>query len=178
MTQQRVEGQLTIEEARLLPTPFRNFEGREGQFNRKGLRNFCVILDDKTAEEMLQDGWNVKFTKARDEEDVPTPYLPVEVAYDKGKPPQIVLITDNGKKRTNLTEDEVELLDWIEIRSVDLIANPYNWNMPARGNIPATNGVKAYLRKMFVVMEEDDLDRKWAHLEVADEKPQKEQEAF
>lgn len=177
MTQQRVEGQLKIEDARVL---FPNFEGQERQFNRKGLRNFCVVLDPKTAEEMLEDGWNVKYTKQRDEysDDEPEPYLPIEVAYDKGKPPQIVLITDNGKKRTNLTEDEVELLDLIEIRSVDLIANPYNWTMPARGNIPATHGVKAYLRKMFVIVEEDDLDRKWAHLEQTDDKPTKEEPAF
>lgn len=172
---QRVEGQLKIEDARLLPTPWRNFEGREGQYNRKGARNFCVVLDLGTAQLMLEDGWNVKFTKPReDEEDGgQTPYLPIEVAYDKGKPPQIVLITDNGTKRNNLTEDEVELLDWIEIKSVDLIVNPYNWG-PIRGE----SGVKAYLRKMFVVMDEDELDRKWAHLEKADDKTQREPEAF
>lgn len=178
---QRVEGQLRIEEARLLPVPFRNFEGREGQYNRKGLRNFCVELDVETAHAMLEDGWNVKFPKPREEDEEGNerkPYLPIEVAYDKGKPPQIVLITNNGKNRTNLTEDEVELLDWIEIKFVDLIANPYNWNIPARGQIPATSGVKAYLRKMFVVQDEDDLDRKWAHLETTDEKPKREEPAF
>lgn len=180
MTDRRVEGQIQIEEAKLLPVPFRNFEGREGQYNRKGLRNFCVELDHETAKTMFDDGWNVKFPKPReDEEDFDrNPYLPIEVAYDKGKPPQIVLITNDGKSRTNLTEDEVELLDWIDIKSVDLIANPYNYHIPARGKIPAMSGVKAYLRKMFVVQDEDDLDRKWAHLEITSEKPKREEEAF
>ena len=29
---------------------FRNFEGKEGPYNKAGERNFAVLLDDKTAE--------------------------------------------------------------------------------------------------------------------------------
>ena len=42
-----------VEGARLV---FRNFSGKEGQYNREGDRNFAVILDQETAERMAADG--------------------------------------------------------------------------------------------------------------------------
>jgi hypothetical protein len=46
---------------------FRNFAGKEGQYNREGDRNFGVILPDDVAQQMLADGWNVKYLKPREE---------------------------------------------------------------------------------------------------------------
>ena len=83
---------------------FRNFSGKEGQYNREGDRNFAVLLDDKTAEQMAKDGWNVKVLKAREEGDEDQPYLTVAVNF-KGRPPRVVMVTSRG--RTNLGEDEV-----------------------------------------------------------------------
>ncbi len=42
-----------VEDARLI---FRNFAGKEGQYNREGDRNFAVILPDDVAEQMEKDG--------------------------------------------------------------------------------------------------------------------------
>ena len=49
-----------IEDCQLI---FRNFEGKEGQYNRKGDRNFAVILPQDVAHQMLKDGWNVRYLK-------------------------------------------------------------------------------------------------------------------
>jgi len=140
---------------------FLNFEGREGPYNKAGTRNFAVLLDDAIAEAMLADGWNVKRMKPReDEEDpdaIPAAYLSVEAAYDKGKPPRVVMITSRGK--TNLHEETVEQLDWVDIQNVDMIIAPYPWSV--NGN----HGVKAYLRSIYVTIEEDALERKYAELE-------------
>jgi hypothetical protein len=86
---------------------FRNFAGKEGQYNREGDRNFAVLLDDKIAEDMAADGWNVKWLKPRedDEAEETQAYLPVSVKFDRGRPPRVVMITSRG--RTNLGEDEV-----------------------------------------------------------------------
>ena len=139
---------------------FRNFAGKEGQYNREGDRNFAVLLDEDTAEAMNNDGWNVKWLKAREEGEPEQPYLAVSVNF-RGRPPKIVMITSRG--RTTLGEDEVELLDWADIQTVDLILNPYEWAVTGK------SGIKAYLKSMFVTIAEDELERKYA--EVEDIKP-------
>ena len=44
---------LVIRDAKLF---FRNFEGREQQFNAKGDRNFGVFIDPEVAEQLKTDG--------------------------------------------------------------------------------------------------------------------------
>lgn len=139
-----------IEDARVV---FRNFAGDEGAYNRKGDRNFCVLLDEDNAAQMQKDGWNIKFLKAREPGDADQAYVQVSVSY-KSKPPTVVLITSKG--RTTLPEDMVETLDWVDIGKVDLIFNPYSWNV--NGN----SGVKAYLKSIFVTVAEDELMLKYA----------------
>lgn len=145
---------------------FRNFTGKEGPYNPEGARSFGVILPPETAEMMANDGWNVKTLKPRedDEEEVDTPWLPVKVAYGKGKPPLIMLITDRG--RSSLTEDNVDMLDWVDIRvdpetglsMVDLIVRPYHYEV--RGS----TGIAAYLQSLYVTIDEDPLAIKYAEM--------------
>jgi hypothetical protein len=139
---------------------FRNFEGKEGRYNKAGSRNFGVLVDPATAEAMLADGWNIKYLQPREDEEEetePQPWLPVEAAFDRGRPPRVVLITSRG--RTNLSEDEVEMLDWADITNVDLIVRPYTWEVNGK------TGTKAYLQSMYVTIEEDELERKYAELD-------------
>ncbi len=135
---------------------FRNFKGAEGQYNREGDRNFAVLLDEDVAAQMAKDGWNVKWLKAREEGDVEQPYLTVAVNF-KGRPPRVVMITSRG--RTNLGEDEVEILDWADLRNVDLIVRPYEWVVNGK------NGVKAYLQSIYATIEEDALDLKYSQVQ-------------
>lgn len=137
---------------------FRNFAGKEGQYNREGDRNFAVLLDDKTAQMMSEDNWNVKWLRPRsDEEDeAPQAYLPVSVNF-KGRPPRIVLITSRG--RTNLDESSIETLDWVDIINVDLIVRPYEWTVNQK------SGIKAYLQSIYVTIEEDPLEIKYSELD-------------
>lgn len=142
---------------------FRNFTGKESEFNREGDRNFGVILpNEQVAEAMLRDGWNVKYLKPSEEEkeegaEQGPPWLPVKVGYGKGRPPKIVQITSRGK--TNLTEETVDGLDWAEITNVDLMVRPYFWEV--RGD----TGISAYVQTMFVSIEEDPLEAKYADLD-------------
>jgi hypothetical protein len=139
---------------------FRNFAGKEGQYNREGDRNFGVILDEATAQKMAEDGWNIKWLKPREEDEEDSPeqaWLPVSVKYDAGRPPRIVLITSRG--RTNLDESEVVMLDWADITNVDMIVRPYEWNVSGK------TGIKAYLQSMYVTIDEDPLERKYAEME-------------
>lgn len=125
---------------------FRNFSGKEGKFNPAGRRNFCVMIDPEVARELEDDGWNIKTLKPREDGEEPQPYLQVSVAYNNF-PPKIFMVI--GKAKTLLDEDNVGLLDWAEISNVDVIIRPYNWE--ANGK----TGVKAYVKTMYVTIEED-----------------------
>ena len=132
-----------VEDARLL---FRNFSGAESQYNRAGDRNFTVVLEPEAAEAMLADGWNVKYLSAQEEGDEDTPVIQVAVGY-KARPPHVIMIA--GNRRTPLTEDMIETLDWVEIANCDLVARAYNWEVNGK------TGIKAYLQTMYVTIVED-----------------------
>jgi len=153
-----VQNTVVMEGVRLV---FRNFTGKEGQYNREGDRNFGVVIPDNIAERMLADGWNVKYLKPRDEdegeEEAPTPWLPVKVGYGKGRPPKIMMVTDRG--RTALDEETVDTLDWADITNVDLIVRPYHYEVNGR------TGISAYVQSMYVTIEEDELERKYAEMD-------------
>ena len=139
-----------IEDATIV---FRNFAGKEGQYNREGDRNFCVILPEDVATQMLADGWNVRYLDARDEGDEPTPYIAVSVNFNN-RPPRVVMLTSTT--RTQLDESSVEILDWADVKTADLIARGYDWTVNGK------SGTKAYLQSLFITIEEDELERKYA----------------
>jgi hypothetical protein len=142
-----------VEDARII---FRNFSGKEGQYNREGDRNFAVVLPLDVADKMSADGWNVRMLDAREEGDDPTPYISVAVNFDN-RPPRVVLLTSST--RTQLDEGSVEVLDWSDIKTADLIARGYEWSVNGK------TGVKAYLQSLFVTIEEDFLERKYSFYE-------------
>ena len=148
----KVYDKISIGDARI---GFRNFAGKEGQYNIAGKRNFCVFLETDLALRLEEDGWNVRWLKPRDEEDDPQAYLQVEVGFKKF-PPKMVLISSKGQ--TLLDETSVNILDWSENKLVDLVIRPSNWDVNGK------KGVKAYLDSIYVTIVEDEFEKKYRNI--------------
>lgn len=143
------EGLVTIEGR---PITYLNFEGKEGQYNVKGSRNFCTVLDPALAEELRANRWNVRESTPKEEGDEPFFYLQVKVQYGGFKPPIVVMITAKGQ--TILSEEMVSVLDAVDIKKVDIVIRPYDHNNGGTGR-------GAYLKTMFVTIDEDPLMKKY-----------------
>lgn len=143
MTNFKKTNNIMIENARLI---FKNFSGEESKFNRGGNKNFCVVLDNDMARELEEDGWNIKYLRPREDGEEPTPYLQVSVAFGNISP-KVIMIA--GRHKTPLNEVTINSLDYAEIANVDLVIRPYHWEVNGK------EGIKAYLKTMYVEIEQD-----------------------
>ena len=139
-----VRDNLVMENVRII---FKNFSGKEDRFNRAGDRNFCVLIEDlDEAEKLASIGWNIKELRPLEEGGDRRFYLQVAVSY-KNIEPNIYMVTNRNKVR--LSESTVGNLDSADIKNVDLIVSPYNWEVNGK------SGVKAYCKTMYVTIDED-----------------------
>lgn len=153
------KSQVTFENAEI---GFKNFEGREGKYNDKGVRSFSIFLSEEQAKALTDEGWNVKWPKDREDEGDPDednrrPHLPVSVGFEYF-PAKIYQVTPLGDEKTNVTplyENEAGMLDWAELLNVDLVIRPYNWSVGGK------SGIKAYLKSGYFTIIVDELRKKY-----------------
>lgn len=145
---------LEIENASIL---FRNFSGAADKYTQAGQRSFHVALDPDSARDLAEDGWNVKCREPKDAGEEAFYHMKVSVRFDN-YPPKIVMIT--SRNQVELNENTVGMLDNADIKSVDLIISPSKWNVNGK------EGIKAYLKTMYVVIEEDAFAAKYQRPEV------------
>lgn len=146
------DGKYLIDQARIM---FRNFEGKPGQFNAAGQRNFHVLLTPEMEQVLLADGFNVKYLKQREEDEVPQGHLKINVKMDSNIPPKIFIVTSKGRRQ--LTVDMLQMVDWADFANIDLIFSRYKRDWP-----DGRTTVTAYLTTFFGTIREDELELRYA----------------
>lgn len=142
---------IILSDARII---FRNLSGKPDKFNAQGgARKFGVVLPPELADQLVKEGWNVKYLKPREEGEEPTPWLDVKVNY-ANRPPKIYLITNKSKRLLN--ENTVGEIDYAEIKTVDVVINPSHWTMGGK------EGIAAYVKEMYVTIQESYFSDKYS----------------
>lgn len=142
---------------------YRNFSGVErinrntGRIiNKEGKRNFAIFLDEQTANQLLQDGWNVKTRQNDYHGEVTVRYfLPVKVDFEGRYKPKVVQIIDDSKELLN--EETVQDLDEMDILGADVCIRAYDWEV--NGN----TGRTAYLKEMYVTIDSNPFRKKYGY---------------
>lgn len=140
---------ITIEDTRFIfKTNFSGDPSRDtfGSTERKA----NIILDEETAAMLYDEGFNVKETKPRPDEEEgwePTKFVAIKANYNSKWPPKIYLVS-NGKPPVLLDEETVGELDYCYVENVDVVCNEY---------VNEDRGTKSlYIRTMYVTCSTDD----------------------
>lgn len=151
---------LAIDNARII---FKNFTGKDDKFGREGDRSFSIVIeDDALAEQLANDGWNVKPLTPRDPDEKVNHFIKVKISF-RVRPPKIWLLTNH--KRTLLDEDTIATLQYARIENADVVVSPWRWEVNGK------TGIAAYLQMLYVKIEDDPFADKYADYESSDEVP-------
>ena len=136
---------------------WKNFSGERDKFN-PGKRGFSVVIDDEVmADELKQEGWNVKERPLQEGADLSEQEWTLPVKLNMNRYTQVWLIVGNHK--TLLNEDTVAQLDVVDIVNCDISIRPYEWEMSGR------TGITAYVDSMYVTIRENKFAEKYADLD-------------
>lgn len=145
---------INIEGANII---WKNFSGERDRFN-PGKRGFSVVIDDAVmADELKQEGWNVKERPLQEGADPSEQEWTLPVKLNMNRYTQVWLIVGNHKSLLN--EDTVAQLDVVDITDCDLSIRPYEWEMSGR------TGITAYVDSMYVTIRENKFAEKYADLD-------------
>lgn len=150
-------GNIIIEDGQVM---FKNFAGRETDYNAEGKRNFCVVIDDpKAVDDLTAAGWNIRPARKTFDEGEPVKYvLKVNISY-KYRGPKIFrkIGTAPNAPMFEVFEDTIADLDQDYILSADMTIAPSKW---ARNGKEGTSG---YLQNMYATIETDAFYDKYHH---------------
>ena len=137
-----------------------NFSGnpeldRFGDARRKAN---ILIPDPRQAQEMLGEGFKIRQTRPRPDDDPdefePEYFVPVILKYrDRSGnpvkyPPKVYLVSGDNEP-VLLSEEAVGCIDQMRVKNVNVILNPYEYD-------PVNHGMSLYVRTMYVEQDLDD----------------------
>lgn len=136
---------------------WKNFSGERDKFN-PGKRGFSVVIDDAVmADELRNEGWNIKERPLQEGADPSEQEWTLPVKLNMNRYTQVWLIV--GNRKTLLDENTVAQLDVVDIIDCDISIRPYEWEMSGR------TGITAYVDSMYVTIRENKFAEKYADLD-------------
>lgn len=140
-----------VEDSDIITILFRNFSKAPDKFNPEGPRNanFWVVLEPEKAQELIEEGFNVKEKENRDGD---LEYR-LQVSVSDLYPPTIVKVC--GKVKTSLDKETMATLDRDELEKVDLVLSKGKWEFGGK------TGVKAWLDKGYFTIVKDKFDDRY-----------------
>ena len=81
--------------------------------------------------------------------------IPANSTRPAAAPMRKIMLISGGNK-TLLDESNISVLDTAEIACADIVIRPYNWEV--NGN----SGTKAYVKSMYITLQDDDFGGKYA----------------
>ena len=136
---------------------WKNFSGERDRFN-PGKRGFSVVIDDTVmADELRNEGWNIKERPLQEGADPSEQEWTLPVKLNMNRYTQVWLIVGNHK--TLLDENTVAQLDVVDFVDCDISIRPYEWEMSGR------TGITAYVDSMYVTIRENKFTEKYADLD-------------
>lgn len=140
-----------VEDDDIVTILFRNFSKAPDKFNPEGPRNanFWVVLEPEKAQELIEEGFNVKQKENRDGD---LEYR-LQVSVSDLYPPTIVKVC--GKVKTSLDKETMATLDRDELEKVDLVLSKGKWEFGGK------TGVKAWLDKGYFTIVKDKFDDRY-----------------
>ena len=152
------QGHEVLENVKII---FPNFAGRPDKYNKQGGKlYFTAELSKEQADKLAADGWNVKWPEVKEDEDPYPPRIKVNLPFKGYTKPLVYIRTSRGNKL--LDEETIDLVDGIILEgralNVDLIIRPFVWDED-------TGAISAYLQSMYVTIEENILERKYAEMD-------------
>lgn len=155
---------LIWEDITIMGRSYRNFDSAPKSWTPRGQKGpcqFAMALTEARVMELEEMGVEINYTKpwpdAPDDWE-PTPFVTVHLRYDN-YPPEVWKVTKS--RRVELTEETVGLLNYAEIVTADLRFRVSHFQ-GARGE-----GYKLYAQKLYVTVDEDQMDVKYAHIPVS-----------
>lgn len=128
-------GNLVVENAVIFWT---NFKGEPTRFNPQGgKRTLNLALTDAVAEDLRNEGWNIKDRDPFDEQDDILHFTECVLNMNSRFEPRVMLCTEwKGRKTmTALHGDSVGKLDDIRCENVDLVIHPHQHDKGCKGYV-------------------------------------------
>lgn len=146
---------ISIENTR--PIFITNFSGdpERDRFGSEARQLNLVIPDEEQAQELIDEGFNVKQTRPREDDGddfEPTYYVNVKLNYNSDYPPRVYLVSGDAEP-VLLDEESIDMLDRCYILNINVVLNPYHNQRTDRKSL--------YVRTMYV--EQDVEEDPFAH---------------